>query len=61
MIKIEEQTIKVESGINGKGAIALQAKYNILSLRDSVNEVSIGDNSSIAVRCGNSSIKFNNK
>jgi len=42
MIKIDEQTVTVESGINGKGAIALRAKDNILSLRDLINEVAIG-------------------
>lgn len=43
MIKIEEQTVTVESGINGKGAIALKASDNILSLRDLINEVAIGE------------------
>ena len=43
MIKIEEQTVTVESGINGKGAMALRASRNILSIRDLINEVSIGE------------------
>lgn len=43
MIKIEKQTVTVESGINGKGAIALKASDNILSLRDLINEVAIGE------------------
>lgn len=43
MIKIEEQTVTVESGINGKGAVALKASNNILSLRDLINEITIGE------------------
>ena len=43
MIKIEEQTVTIESGIKGKGAIALRASDNILSLRDLINEVAIGE------------------
>ena len=43
MIKIEGQTVTLESGTNGNGAIALKAKDNILSLRDLVNEVAIGE------------------
>lgn len=43
MIKINKQIVTVESGINGKGAIAMRAKDNVLSLRDLVNEVAIGE------------------
>ena len=43
MIKIEGQTVALESGTNGNGAVALRAKDNILSLRDLLNEVAIGE------------------
>jgi hypothetical protein len=43
MIQINEQTVTVESGKNGKGAIALKASGNILSLRDLKNEKAIGE------------------
>ena len=43
MIKIERQTVTLESGTNRNGAIAVKASYNILSLRDLINEVPIGE------------------
>ena len=43
MIKIEGQTVTLESGTNRNGAIAVKASYNILSLRDLINEVPIGE------------------
>ena len=41
MIKIEEQTVTVKSGIDGKGAIALHAEHNTLSIRELINDVQI--------------------